>query len=261
MPETVPDLAGRVALVTGGGRGIGRAVALELARSGADVAVISRTRSEVESVAREVEALGRRSLAVAADLAARGAVEAAVAEVERSLGTVLVLVNSAGVAGPFGPTWDTEPAAWERALRLNLTVPYLTSRAVLPAMLSAGWGRIVNVSSIVAARPPARLGAYPASKAGLDAFTRQLAAEVDGTGVSVCAIYPGVTDTAMHATIRAQPPSVVGAEFSERFRAGYERGALHRPEDAAGLVAALIAAGAAANGRVVDLDAEEVARR
>jgi NAD(P)-dependent dehydrogenase (short-subunit alcohol dehydrogenase family) len=248
-----------VAIVTGGGRGIGRAVALELARRGADVAVIARTGTEVESVAREVSALGRRSLAVAGDLAGGGAVDSAVAQVERSLGSVLVLVNSAGVAGPFGPTWETDPADWERALRVNLTVPYLMCRAVLPAMLAARWGRIVNVSSIVAVRPPARLGAYPASKAALDAFTRQLAAEVDGTGVSVCAVYPGVTDTAMHETIRAQPPSLVGAEFSRRFRAGYERRELHRPEDAARLVATLIAAGTAANGRVVDIDAEEVA--
>jgi len=140
-------LSGKVALITGGGRGIGRATALELARRGADIAVAARGAPEIEVVAATVRDGGRRALAIPRDLSDAAAARALAAIVERELGPVAILVNNAGVVGPFGPLWENDPTAWEQALRLNLAAPFLLTRAALPRMIAAGWGRIVNVSA------------------------------------------------------------------------------------------------------------------
>lgn len=183
-------LAGRVALVTGGGRGIGRAIALALAREGADVAVAARTAGELAAVAGDVEALGRRALAVPCDVAERAQVDAAVRRVAEALGPVQVLVNSAGVA-ESARVLDTDDALWERHLRVNLTGAFFACRAALPGMLAAGWGRIINVASTAARQGYPYVAAYVASKHGLLGLTRALAVEVVGQGVTVNAICPG----------------------------------------------------------------------
>jgi NAD(P)-dependent dehydrogenase (short-subunit alcohol dehydrogenase family) len=184
----------RVALVTGGGRGIGRAIALALAREGAHVAVTARTLPEVEAVAAEVRALGRRSLAARCDVAVRVQVEDAVRQVTGALGAVEILVNSAGMA-VSAKLLDTDDELWERHLRVNLTGAFYASRAVLPGMLAAGWGRIINVASIAARRGFPYVAAYVASKHGLLGLTRALAAEVVSAGVTVNAICPGYVAT------------------------------------------------------------------
>jgi NAD(P)-dependent dehydrogenase (short-subunit alcohol dehydrogenase family) len=256
------ELSGKVALVTGGGRGIGRATAVELARAGADVAVVARSATEVQAVAAEIAQLAGqgagRAVPLTIDLAERDAPQKLIAKVEAELGPVAVLVNNAALAGPFGPTWEVEPDAWEQALHLNLTVPFRLIHAVLPQMQAAGWGRIINISSGAARNPLERAGAYSVSKAGLDMLTRQLGLELADTGIAVICVYPGVVDTTMQTTIREQPQAIVGQAVAQRFQEFYTSGSLQAPERPARLIAALAtAAGAEFNGQIVDIYSEQ----
>ena len=187
----LPD---RVALVTGGGRGIGRAIALAFAREGAHVAVTARTAAELDAVAAEIRALGRKALAVSCDVGERAQVDQAVRRVAEGLGPVEILVNNAGIA-VSAKLLDTDDALWERHLRVNLTGAFLMTRAVLPAMLAARWGRVVNVASIAGRQGYPYVAAYTASKHGLLGLTRALAQEVVTAGVTVNAICPGYVAT------------------------------------------------------------------
>ncbi len=187
----LPD---RVALVTGGGRGIGRAIALAFAREGAHVAVTARTGAELDAVAAEIRALGRKALAVSCDVGERAQVDDAVRRVSEGLGPVEILVNNAGIA-VSAKLLDTDDALWERHLRVNLTGAFLMTRAVLPGMLAARWGRVVNIASIAGRQGYPYVAAYTASKHGLLGLTRALAQEVVTTGVTVNAICPGYVAT------------------------------------------------------------------
>jgi NAD(P)-dependent dehydrogenase (short-subunit alcohol dehydrogenase family) len=250
-------LSGKVALVTGAGRGVGRASALELARRGADVAVAARSVEEIEDTAIAVRAHGRSAFAFPIDLSDLGASLGLVQAVEDALGPVAILVNNAAVVGPFGPSWELDPTEWEQALRVNLAAPFLLSRTVLPRMIAAGWGRIVNVSSGAAQTPLPRFGAYSSSKAGLDMLTRQLAIELTDTGVIVTTIYPGVVDTVMQAHIRSQPDEKLGTATAQQFRRYEAEGLLRPPEQSARLIAEVIGAQAPLNGRIIDISSEE----
>lgn len=255
------ELTGKVALVTGGGRGIGRAVALDLARRGAQVAVAARTTHEIERVAAEIKELGRESLALAVDLSDSHATRPLVSTVADVLGPITILINNAAVTGPFGVTWELDPNAWERALTINLIAPFRLAHAVLPHMIEAGWGRLINVSSGAARNPVERAGPYSVSKAGLDMLTRQLGLELEGTGVAAIAVYPGVVDTAMQTTIREQPAAIVGQRVAQRFRQFYTSGQLQKPERPARLIAALAGdAGGAFNGQIVDVYSDAAQR-
>jgi 3-hydroxybutyrate dehydrogenase len=187
-------LGERIALVTGGGRGIGRAIALALAREGAHVAVSARTAAEIEAVAAEVRALGRKALAIPCDVGERAQVDDLVRQTAEGLGPVQVLVNNAGI-GISAKLLDTDDALWERHFRVNLTGAFFLSRAALPAMLAAGWGRIINVASIAGRQGYPYIAAYAASKHGLLGLTRALAVEVATAGVTVNAICPGYVAT------------------------------------------------------------------
>jgi NAD(P)-dependent dehydrogenase (short-subunit alcohol dehydrogenase family) len=199
-------LAGRVALVTGGGRGIGRATALALAERGADVAV-TRSVPELEETAALVRASGRRSLAVVGNVAQGTAVHKAVTVARDALGPIDILVNNAAVLQPVGPTIEVDPEAWGRLLEVNLIGVFRCIHAVLPAMLERGWGQIVNVSAGAATGTGLpRASAYSVSKAGLDMLTRHLAAELAGTGVGVNSVWPGGVRTRMLAAYRGLRP-------------------------------------------------------
>jgi NAD(P)-dependent dehydrogenase (short-subunit alcohol dehydrogenase family) len=222
-----------LALVTGAGRGIGREVAIALAARGAQPLLVARTAEELEQVAAQTG-----GTALVADLST----EAGIDEVVAHLGDrdVSILINNAGAAGPYGVSWELDPQAWERRLHLNLTAPFRLSAAVIPGMLAAGHGRIVNVTSNAALAPLERVGPYSVSKAGLNMLTRQLAAEL-GTdcGVSVVAFAPGPAETSTYAELAAQPASLVGARGYERFQTMVASGRLGAPDRPARVIAAL----------------------
>jgi 3-oxoacyl-[acyl-carrier protein] reductase len=187
-------LAGQVALVTGGGRGIGRNIARELADAGARVAVSARTREQVEDAAREID-----GVAIAAEVSDPEGVERMVTETGRELGPIDLLVNNAGIAGWEEAAWEVEPAEWWHVFEVNVLGPYLCCRAVVPGMIERGRGRIVNVGSGAAYLPGSTSSAYSGSKAALWRFGEVLARQLEPHGIAVFTISPGLVRTDMTA--------------------------------------------------------------
>lgn len=229
----VARLDGQVALVTGAGRGIGRAIALALGTAGAAVAACARSEDEISATAAMIETGGSQALAVRADVSDRHDVNRAVARVEAELGPVDLLVNNAGVGGSPGALAAGDPDQWWQTIQVNLGGgPYYCSRAVLPTMLGRGHGRIVNVSSHAGFGPWPMNSAYAVSKAALLRLTENLAAETAGQGVQVFSIIPGEVRTAMtEGALSCADPGI--AQF---FQGIFDSGADHSPEHAAALV-------------------------
>jgi NADP-dependent 3-hydroxy acid dehydrogenase YdfG len=218
-------LAQQVAIVTGAGRGIGRAVARALADEGASVVLASRTRRELADVAAAIRERGGRALAIPTDVASSEAVDALVEQSVAELGRVDLLVAAAGVAS-FGPLAGTKPSDWEGMLAVNLRGAMLCCRAVLPPMLRQRRGTIITIGSVAAWRPIPGCAVYAASKAGIAAFSRVLAEELRGEGVRVGVIAAGAVDTPLWDAIPNGP----------------DRGRMLRPEDVARAVVSMATA-------------------
>jgi NADP-dependent 3-hydroxy acid dehydrogenase YdfG len=198
-------LDGKVALVTGAGRGIGRAIALAFAEEGAAVALVARSRADLASVAAEIRQREGRALAMPTDVTQDTAVEAVVEQTLTELDRVDVLVTSAGTA-TFGAVADSKPADWDTMLALNLRAVMVTCRAVLPAMLRQRSGTILNVGSIASKRALPGSAVYTATKTAVDAFSRVLAEELRPHGVRVGVLVAGAVDTPLWDSAAAAPP-------------------------------------------------------
>ena len=189
-------LDGRVAVVTGAATGLGRAIALLYAEEGADVGIVDRNGEGASSVARAIEAQGRRAAVARADVGDETEVERAFAGLREALGDPDILVNNAGIA-TVSRLEDMASALWDEMLRVNLRSVFLCTRAVLPAMRARRWGRIINISSQLAHKGGEGMAHYAAAKAGILGLTRSLAHEVTADNIAVNAICPGPLDTDM----------------------------------------------------------------
>jgi 2-hydroxycyclohexanecarboxyl-CoA dehydrogenase len=190
------SLAGKNAVVTGGASGIGLATSQRLAREGASVAIWDIDESGAKRAAADLVATGARAIACRVDVSLRAQVNAGVERVRAELGAVHILVNNAGITN-FTAFMEMTEEVWDRIMSVNLKSMLLCTQAVLPDMLSAGWGRVINISSSSAQTGSARMTAYAASKGGVIAFTRSLALELAASGVTVNNIPPGFIDTPM----------------------------------------------------------------
>jgi 3-oxoacyl-[acyl-carrier protein] reductase len=195
------DLTDRTAIVTGAGKGIGRAIALALAAAGVRVGLLARTRADLDRVAHEIaDAYGVTTSIAVADVGDRAETEAAIGSLRDALGPVDILVNNAGVA-EFGGVLEMDPDVWERMLRVNLLGTYYASRAVLPEMIARRRGDILNVASTAGERGAANVSAYSASKAGVLRFTESLAAEVRKHDIRVTNLVPSTVNTELSARV------------------------------------------------------------
>lgn len=213
MVSSMASLQGKVAIVTGGGRGIGRATAIALAQEGADVAIIARTAPDLRETARLVESIGRRVLAHQGDITKGADVHSLVQGSLELFGRIDLLVNNAGVA-VYKPFSATSEAEWEQTIAVNLYGVFLATKAVLPVMKQQREGVIINVSSGAGKYGFPSLAVYCASKFGLNGFTEALAREVAGDGIRVYAVCPGGVNTKMHRDLfpDADPRSLLQPE-------------------------------------------------
>jgi NAD(P)-dependent dehydrogenase (short-subunit alcohol dehydrogenase family) len=245
-------LDGKIAVVTGASRGLGQRIAWRLGREGATVALLARGEAGLKETEKKLEAISARTLVIPVDLAMAEGVERAKDQIELELGAPAILVNAAGVFGPIALVKDGDPAAWIETMMVNTIAPYLTCRAFVGGMIERGWGRIVNVTSAAALHEPGPVNsAYGTSKAALNQFTRHLAAELKGTGVTANVIHPGDVKTEMWASIKDKAGHLGSVADAYREWAEWvEQTGGDDPEKAADLVVELMSDEAAEeNGR------------
>ncbi len=196
-------LLGKTAVVTGGGRGIGRAIALQFAREGANLVLAARTEPELRETLCGVEALGRRGVAIRADVSNWEDAREIARQAVHVFGGIDILVNNAGIQGDIGPVAEADVEYWIRTVTVNLIGPFLCCRAVLPSMIARRKGKVINLSGGGALGPRARFSAYSAAKAGVVRFTECLAQEVKDFNIQVNAIAPGAVRTHLWEDIEA----------------------------------------------------------
>ncbi len=226
----------KTALVTGGGAGMGKAIALRLAREGRKVGVLDINGADAASVADAIIAAGGEAVAVTADIADRKAVDAAVTEVRRVLGAITILVNNAATES-FTPFPEIDEAIWDRLMNVNLKGTYQVTQSVLPDMLAAGWGRIVNISAFGAQIGAPNMAHYTATKGGVISMTRSLAIELGPKGITVNSVSPGFIDTPMAR--RAIDGNLFPVPY-EQIVATYPIPRLGQPEDIAAACSYLV---------------------
>lgn len=251
-----PDfrLDGRVAVVTGASRGIGRAIALALARAGADVALAARKQADLDAVAHEITALGRRALPVATHMARAPEVERLVEATVRELGRLDILVNNAATNPVFGPLIEIDEAAWDKIMALNVKGYLFAAQLAGKRMLAAGKGAIVNVASTGGLRASPGLGAYSVSKAAVIMLTRVLAKELAPFGVRVNAIAPALVETRFSEALWKNP------DVLEQYLKTTPMGRTAQPEEIAGAVVYLCSDAASyVTGQTITLDGGHLA--
>ncbi len=251
-------LAGRGAVITGGGRGIGAATARALATAGARVLVASRHEAEVESVAAEIRQSGAQAWATRCDVADPQSITTLARTAVERLGTVDILVNNAGTASS-APLHRITLEEWQRLLAVNATGTFLCTQALLPGMVERGWGRIVNVASVAGLAGAKYIAAYCASKHAVVGFTRALAIETAGSGVTVNAVCPGYVDTPMTDTTLGLMAERTRKSRAEALQAILDHSGQPRlvtaDEVAATIIGLCDEAAAALTGQTVVLDA------
>jgi len=197
------EARGRVAVVTGASRGLGHDIAVAFAGRGHPVALVARSAGALAATEGDIRRAGGTSVAVPTDVTDAHAVEVLGARVRDTLGPPRIVVNAAGVFGPIQFVRDSDPGQWVAAVMVDAVAPYLVVREFLGGMIDAGWGRVVNITSAASLHPPGPLNsAYGTAKAALNQFTRHLAAELTGTGVTANVIHPGDVKTDMWADVR-----------------------------------------------------------
>ena len=266
MSPATKELRGRVALVTGGGRGIGRVIASSLASAGATVAVMARTSAEVVDTATQLDAAGGRVMPLTADVTDSRAVEFAVERIEQWFGAIDLLVNNAGISGPMAPLWEVDADDWIRTMDVNLRGTFVCTRVVLPSMIARRQGRIINIASHAGVHRWPLVSAYAVSKSAVIKFTENLAVETRACGVAAFAVHPGTVSAGMTtALLDANPPIDSSAgRVANWFRQQIADGRGVPPERTGDLVLTLASGRAdALSGRYVTAydDLEELIRR
>lgn len=242
------DLKGKIVLVTGGSRGIGRSIARAFATHGSQVVLTGRTQATLESVAEEIHRLGGKALPLTCDVTHKEQVEALKDKVTSQLGPVQVLINNAGIA-PAAGFLEMADNLWEEVLRVNLTGTYYCSKVFLPEMIASRWGRIINIASIVAKVAYSHTSAYTTSKHAVLGLTRTLALEMARSGVTVNAICPGYVETDLtlnNAKLMAEKTGTGVEEALKLMKGSSPQQRLIAPEEVAEL--ALMLASKSADG-------------
>lgn len=261
FPEAA-SLKGQVVVITGGSRGIGRAAALRLAQSGAQVMISARDPVELQETVNLVQAQNGTAAYTPGDVARWQDMQHLAASTHESFGPIDVLVVNAGVLAPVGDLWESEPEDWGANIIVNLVGAYHPVRAILPGMVRRRKGRIIFVSSGVASRPQPGWTAYCAAKAGMEHLARTLAAEIDQQGlpIKVLTFHPGVVDTEMQADIRAFDASTFAAVG--KYRRYAQEGLLRPPDEPAALIWWLATSLADEyHGQVISLDDATIRQR